>query len=147
LDLVGLKTKRHGSHETPFLGTPRTIEQLKGMIIGSPEYFQKHGSINAGFLEGLYHDAPGRDIEPSAQSGWSARLDSGQSRNSVTLLVLNSPEAAAALVRSDYRGILYREADTAGLSAWAHALVTGLGDEELLALLVASNGYCARTAE
>ena len=145
VDPVGLDVSLRILGGTPFLGGRPTIEQLKGMIISSPEYFLKHGGTNGGFLAGLYDDALGRDIEPAALSAWSALLAGGISRNSVAVAVLDSAEAAGALVERDYQSILLRNVDSLGLSNDVHAILSGLRDEDLFASLVASDEYYSRT--
>jgi uncharacterized repeat protein (TIGR01451 family) len=145
VDPIGLDVGLRILGGVPFLGGRPTIEQLEALIFSSPEYFQKHGSTNAGFLAGLYHDALGRDIEPTALSAWSAALAAGATRNSVALAVLDSAEAAGVLVERDYRSILNRDADAVGLNNYAHALLAGMRDEDLLASLAASDEFYSRT--
>jgi hypothetical protein len=146
VDPVGLDVSLRILGGVPFLGGRPTIEQLKAMIISSPEYFLKHGGTNAGFLAGLYRDTLGRDIEPTALSAWSALLAGGTSRNSVAVFVLDSAEAAGVLVERDYQSILLRNVESLGLSNDVRALLSGLRDEDLFASLVASDEFYSRTA-
>jgi uncharacterized repeat protein (TIGR01451 family) len=127
------------------LGNGPHVEQLKAIIIGSPEYFAKHGSSNTSFLEAVYHDVLGRAIDPGGLTNWSALLAAGTSRSSEALLILTSPEAYGVLTESDYRLYLHRDVDPGSLVAWVQALSTGLRDEDLVAGLVASDEFFART--
>jgi hypothetical protein len=56
------------------LGSGTTIEQVKALMLGSPEYFQRAGSTNLAFLQALYHAVLNRALDPAGQSGWSAAL-------------------------------------------------------------------------
>jgi hypothetical protein len=128
-----------------FLGGQPTIEQLKAMIISSDEYFAKHGSTNSNFLEGLFRDVIGRDIDNSALVALSAQLARGTSRNEVALEVLNSAQSAGVLVQRDYLTYLNRNADAANLAGWVNLLQTGIRDEDLLAVIIASDEFFTQT--
>jgi hypothetical protein len=128
------------------LGNGPRVEQLKAIIIGSPEYFAKHGSSDTGFLEAVYNDVLGRNIDPGALTNWSALLASGTPRSTEALLILTSPEAYGVLTESDYRLYLHRDVDPGSLIAWVQALSTQLRDEDLVAALVASDEFFGRTA-
>src|SRR5262249_45755295 len=110
-DPVGMDVGLRILGGTPFLGRAPTVEQLKAMIISSPEYFQKHGGTNAGFLEGVYHDVLGRDIETASLIARSNQLASGTTRNAEALQILNSVEAAGVQVQADYMNYLHRDPD------------------------------------
>src|SRR5262249_11585719 len=49
---------------TTFLAHGGSAAQLESSLLGSAEYFALHGSTNAGFLQGLYHDVLGRALDP-----------------------------------------------------------------------------------
>jgi uncharacterized repeat protein (TIGR01451 family) len=130
-----------------FLGGEPTVEQLKAMIISSDEYFAKHGSTNSNFLEGLFRDVIGRDIDNSALVALTAQLAQGASRNTVALEVLTSAQAIGVLVQRDYLTYLNRNVDAANFGGWVNVLQSNLRDEDLLAFIVASDEFFARTAQ
>ena len=146
VDPTGLAMSLQILGGTPFLGGRPTVEQLKAIIISSPEYFAKHGSTDAGFLQGLYNDALGRTIDPSALINRSAQLAQGTSRYREALEVLTSTEAYGVLTENDYRIYLHREADAGSLAGWVSALSRGMRDEAMLASLIASDEFFAQTA-
>jgi hypothetical protein len=125
--------------------TRPTLEQLEAGILSSAEYFQKHGGTNAGFLEGVYHDVLGRDIEPAVLAARSAQLAAGTSRFAEAMQILTSAEAVADRVEATYRLYMVRDVDTMGLADGMHALLSGMRDENFLANLMASDEYFART--
>src|SRR5581483_10126245 len=47
-----------------FLTSGGTREQFDVSLTSSPEYFQKAGATDVGFLQSLYQDALGRPIDP-----------------------------------------------------------------------------------
>ena len=145
VDPTGLAMSLQILGGTPFLGGRPTVEQLKAIIISSPEYFAKHGSTDAGFLQGLYNDALGRTIDPSALINRSAQLAQGTSRYREALEVLTSTEAYGVLTENDYRIYLHREADAGSLAGWVSALSRGMRDEAMLASLIASDAFSAQT--
>jgi PKD repeat protein len=146
IDPVGLNMSLSILGGTSFLGNPSRVEMLKAVILSSPEYFAKHGSTNEGFLQGLYQDILGRPVEAGALSARSAQLGQGTSRVAEAFQVLTSPEAYAAVVQADYRADLHRDVDAGSLPGWVNALTRGLDDQGLVADLVASDEYFARTA-
>ena len=145
VDPTGLAMSLQILGGTPFLGGRPTVEQLKAIIISSPEYFAKHGSTDAGFQQGLYNDALGRTIDPSALINRSAQLAQGTSRYREALEVLTSTEAYGVLTENDYRIYLHREADAGSLAGWVSALSRGMRDEAMLASLIASDAFSAQT--
>jgi hypothetical protein len=145
-DPIGMQVSLDILGGRSFLGGQPTIEQLKAMIISSDEYFAKHGSTNSNFLEGLFRDVIGRDIDNSALVALTAQLAQGASRDTVALEVLNSAQAAGLLVQRGYLTYLNRNPDAANFGGWVNLLQTGLRDEDLLAFIVASDEFFARTA-
>jgi hypothetical protein len=55
------------------LGSGTTIEQVKAIMLGSPEYFQRAGSTNLAFLQALYHSVLNRALDPAGQAGLERR--------------------------------------------------------------------------
>jgi hypothetical protein len=146
-DPVGLDAGLRLLGGTPLIPFSRaTIEQLEAGILSSTEYFQKHGGTDAGFLEGVYHDALGRDIESLMLAARSAQLAGGASRFAEAMQILTSAEAIADRVEANYRLYMGRDVDAMGLADGSHALLSGMRDEIFLANLMGSDEYFARTA-
>jgi hypothetical protein len=122
-------------------GPTNGLDLLRSMLISSPEYFQRHGGTNAGFLAATYHDLFGRDIDPFAASVLGGQLASGVSRSAIVASLLSSLEAKQALVRDDYSRILNRPVDAAGLDFQANALLRGASELDLIAALLSSQEF------
>jgi hypothetical protein len=118
-----------------------TVEQLKAVLLSSPEYFMLHGSTNPGFLEALYLDVMHRPIDPGGEAGWLQQLAMGASRQQVALAIVQSPEADTVLVQGWYVQYLHRPADQPGLSASVNALQAGFTDQQIIANLLGSPEY------
>jgi len=78
---------------TRALNAGLTIEQVEGGFLGSPEYFQKAGGTNTGFLTALYQDVLDRPVDQVGAAAWGALLQSGVSRLAIALTVEASAEA------------------------------------------------------
>jgi hypothetical protein len=98
------------------LGSGTTIEQVKALMLGSPEYFQRAGSTNLAFLQALYHTTAAAQL-------------------------LASAEAEQDLIAAAYLQYLHRPADPAGLAAWLTHLQQGMSDQTLTANLLSSNEF------
>ena len=70
-----------------------TIEQVEGGFLGSPEYFQKAGGTEAGFLTALYQDVLDRPVDRVGAEAWGTLLQKGVSRLAIALTVEASAEA------------------------------------------------------
>src|SRR5207253_1792381 len=146
-DPVGL------SRSLSYLGAGGSLDQVRLMILASPEYFLKRGGgTNAGFLAAVYQDVLHRGLDISGAASWMPLLDrspAGSGANVRTLvaaIVSQSDEATAEQTQALYRGLLHREADNAGLTAFISARRHGGSDGSVLASIAASDEYFARTA-
>jgi PKD repeat protein len=122
---------------TDLLKTGSTVEQVAAFIVGSPEYFQRHGSSNDGFLTALYPDALGRPIPPAEQATQNAAL-AGMSRNQMVATLFNSDAYRLQLVGHYYDTLLDRSlgSDPFGTVVWPRYLQEGLRDEVVIALIL-----------
>jgi hypothetical protein len=119
-----------------FLQAGGSVEQLAVLIIGSPEYAQKSGRTNAGFLKALYQDALYRAVDAGGQAFWDQALAGGTSRAAVAAAFFASDEYRTDLVQSYYHQFLDRTAEPAGLNTWFTHLRNGDSDERVLADIV-----------
>jgi hypothetical protein len=127
-----------------FLAQGGTLEQVEAAILGSPEFFQRSGGTNLGFLQNLYATVLGRTIDAGAQTAFTNALNGGLSRQVLATFVLDSPEAVQRDVESFYQQFLGRQADAGGLSAFTAAGAAGLSDEAITALIISSPEYLSR---
>jgi uncharacterized protein (TIGR03118 family) len=129
---------------TGFLAQGGTQQQVEGMLLGSDEYFTRHGGTNAGFLQSLYQDLLHRAIDPTGMSIWSQDLAAGASRAAVATAVLAAGETATLEVQNLYQQLLHRAADPTGLQVFVPQLSAGAPEAAVIAALVSSNEYFAR---
>jgi hypothetical protein len=120
----------------------QTVEQVKAIILGSTEYYQRAGATVAGFLQSVYHDILSRALDPAGQSSWTAML-ANTGRAAVAALILASPEAQTDLIQSAYQQYLHRPADPAGLAHWLAALQQATPDQTLTADILGSDEFFA----
>jgi hypothetical protein len=123
---------------------PENFVQLQ--LISSQEYFfNRGGGTNPGFLQALFHDLVGRDITPSEAATFGLMLAQGATRFQIATLVMSGLEAEQLTVEQDYVRFLRRTVDPTGLQASVSALQHGLEESVLIAGLVASDEYFAKS--
>ncbi|HVX59670.1 MAG TPA: DUF4214 domain-containing protein, partial [Pirellulales bacterium] len=134
------------SYFTQLLARGATIEQLSALLAGSDEFFTSQGGgANDGFLNAVYEDALGRQIDATGLAWWSAQLASGQTRTQVVDQILSADEYHQDVVKAAYGQLLDRSADAAGTSYWASALKAGATDQQLWAAIAGSEEFYAKT--
>jgi hypothetical protein len=125
-----------------FLAHGGTLEQVAADIVGSGEYYlTRAGGTNAGFLDALYQDALGRNIDPTGQSYFGGQLAAGASRNQIASAIFGSTEYRQDLVEGYYQSLLGRPADKSGLANFADALAGGVRDEQVMADIFGSEEF------
>src|SRR5262249_28273429 len=79
-------------------------ERVRAIILGSPEYFAKHGSNNPSFVDALYRDVLGRSSAGDAgAAAMVAALNAGTvTREQAAFNVLLSPEGTNFTVALEY---------------------------------------------
>jgi hypothetical protein len=127
-----------------FLASGGTLQQLRGLLLGSQEYFSRAGQSNAGFLQMLYQDVFSRTIDSSGAVYWAGRLSAGASRTTVANEILNSLEYRYRLVSNAYLQFLRRRVDDSALQQLASSLQYGMTGEQLVATVIGSDEYFAR---
>ena len=75
-----------------------TIEQVIDGIVSSPEFFQKAGGTNGGYVNALYNSILGRAADPAGYATWVNALNTGTSRAAVAQGFLTSTEYRQDLV-------------------------------------------------
>ncbi|HWB10108.1 MAG TPA: DUF4214 domain-containing protein [Pirellulales bacterium] len=119
---------------------------LDTIIVSSPEYFALHGGTNDGFLDALFADALGRAIDPGSRPVFNDLLAEGLSRATIADVVFTSEEYHRDLVESWFERYLDRPADPMGLADFTSELNAGTPDEHVVAVILASDEYLAKTS-
>jgi hypothetical protein len=126
-----------------FLSRGGTAAQLEAILLGSDEFFAKHGNSD-GFLPALYRVVLQRPIDPSGAQFWGqAPRSTAASRQAVAAGFLTSLEADQLQVESLYLQYLHRPADTGGLDIFTTALARGFTSEQVAVILLSSAEYFA----
>jgi hypothetical protein len=133
---------------TAFLYNGGTDEELAQILVSSPEYLQSRGGgTNDGFLDALFHDALGRAVDASGRAFFDAAMAKGATPASVAAIIFGSDEYRRDLVSGLYEQLLDRPADPQGLDAFVGQLAGGERDEQVIAEMVASDEFFAKTAD
>ena len=121
------------------LANGMTVEQVKAVILGSPEYFRLHRSDNGAWLNAVYQDLLSRPNWENAHVDALVSL----SRETVAGGILNSIEAATQQVDLDYRQYLGRSSfQDRGAAGFAKQLLAGtMTNEQIIAGFVGSQEY------
>ena len=123
----------------------KALWRFRAQLFGSNEYFSKAGGTNALYVEKAYSDVLGRSPDPSGKAYWTNKLNNGADRGSVALQFINSPEARRRLVDDQFLRFLDRKPNSAEQTTWVDALPGATGEQDLIAYLVNSGAYYART--
>jgi predicted outer membrane repeat protein len=126
------------------LAAGATYEQVEEVIISSGEYFQLHGSTNAGFVTGLYQDVLNRAPDSGGLANFTNALNNGASRAAIASNFYSSGEFMADLVAADYLALLGRKEDPTGAAGFLLALQTGATDQAVAAAILGSAEAFAR---
>jgi uncharacterized protein (DUF2141 family) len=124
-----------------FVNDGSKVQQLRAVILGSPEYFQRAGGTTAGFLAALFRDTLGRTITAGEVANLSAALNGGLAPTTLIRAILSSPEGEAFLVQGFYQRFLHRSAGAGEVAGWVSALNSGLPEQQLVALLMGSDEF------
>lgn len=127
-----------------FLDAGGRLEGVAASILGSDEYFARAGGTTGGFLQAIYRDVLGRELDPGGQATWGGLLAAGNSRTFVANCVLGSVESNRREVDALYQATLRRSPDASGREAFGSLLDAGASNEQARALLLGSDEYFAR---
>jgi hypothetical protein len=122
-----------------------TDELLIANLVGSAEYFAKHGSTNQSFLQAAYPDILGRSLDSSGQSTFMAQLQNGVSRTTVAMELLTSNEYRTNLVGGFYTTYLGRTGSSGEIAGWVNVLANGVTDETVTTDFLLTDEYFLRT--
>ncbi|HLJ95684.1 MAG TPA: Ig-like domain repeat protein [Gemmataceae bacterium] len=129
-----------------FLKAGGPLQQVRAVILGSPEYFQsRSGSDDTTFLTNVYHDVLGRTVDAVGQSLGGQALAAGMDRVRFAEVVLSSAEGEQDLVQNYYTQLLNRTADGVGMAASTAAMAQGASEEAILIAIAESDEFFNRT--
>lgn len=120
------------------------VEDLRGVLIVSDEYYVRAGGTDAAYIRALYRDLLRRGAADSEVASWTAQMAIG-GRSAVATGVWRSIESARLRVDEAYRTYLGRSAEPGGLAGWA-PYWQAYGEDALRGGLVGSDEYMARAA-
>ena len=83
-------------------------DTIHAMLLTSDEYYAIHGANPLGYVQGLYQDLLGRDVDPAGAYYWVGQLLNGASRGAVALAITGSPEAQETKIARWFQGELGR---------------------------------------
>jgi hypothetical protein len=115
-----------------------TETQYVDILLGSPEYFARHGGTPTSWTQAVYRDVLGRPADPVGLAAVTGEIQAGVPLATAALGILNSPESLARIVTADFETVLGRPPDAGFVAAGVAALQAGLRPEQLQALLAAS---------
>ncbi len=99
------------------------------------------GSSNQIWLQQIYHDLLGRDVDPSGLAFWTGVLTSGATPGEVALLHHQSTEYHADQIQAAYQTLLHRAADTTSLNYFLGLMGQGQNIEQMDAIIAGSEEY------
>lgn len=141
-DLLGRAADSAGlAYHLQMLANGKTSEDVKAALLGSPEYFQRHGGNNDGFLHALYEDVTGHPLAPSNTAPFGISQTEPISPPGMAALAVASIEGQQGMVRDYYQRFLHRTPETAGLQYWVTLRQQGQSPEQILAGIVASTEF------
>ncbi len=120
------------------------VEDLRGQLIQSDEYYARAGGADAAYVQALYRDILHRDPAPEEVAGWVAQI-APRGRGVVSNGVWRSLESAQLRVSEAFRTYLGRTADPTGLSTWA-PYWQAHGEDALRAMVIGSDEYLSRAS-
>jgi uncharacterized delta-60 repeat protein len=111
--------------------------------LSPPEYAL--GSADAIFVNQVYEDLLGRQVDPTGAAAWPALMARGVSRAQVVLDIEGGVEYRTRVVESLYSTYLGRPADPFGLSSFVTALGSGTTIEQVKAAILSSPEFYDRS--
>jgi hypothetical protein len=125
-----------------------SIQTVRAIMEGSPEFYALYGGTDAGWLNGVYSTQVGREVDSIGSAYWLPALTTGDtavaSRTSVALQIINSPEGTLDTTRALFTRLLSRPVDPTGLNYWSPILQT-TPIQTVMAEIVASDEFFNRS--
>jgi hypothetical protein len=117
-------------------------EQVLAGIVASAGYVANAGGTDTAWLDRLYGDLLGREVDAGGRAFFLNALAQGtRTRLQVAAEFLDSPEYEARLVVALYRDYLRRQASAADIEFWAQALGQGGTEDQVRTAFLTSSEY------
>ena len=126
-----------------FFAEGADAEQVQAAILGSPEFANRSGGSESGFVSALYQDLLHRTVDPSGLATFTGQLATGTARSTVAEELLTSAEYRSDLINSYYEAYLGRPADSGGLATFLGQFAQGVTDDAVQADLLSSEEFYA----
>ncbi|HEV3340871.1 MAG TPA: Ig-like domain repeat protein [Pirellulales bacterium] len=127
-----------------FFSQGGTIAQAKAVVLGSNEYYVRHGNTPTGFANAVYQDLLGRAVDSSAQTAILAELAAGAARSQIATQVMSHGEYQQRMVQTWYQQYLARTGEAAGVNYAVGRLAAGVSEELVIAAFISSPEYFDR---
>ena len=88
-----------------FFAEGADAEQVQAAILGSPEFANRSGGSESGFVSALYQDLLHRTVDPSGLATFTGQLATGTARSTVAEELLTSAEYRSDLINFVLRGV------------------------------------------
>jgi hypothetical protein len=118
-------------------------EQMLASFASSAEYYRQAGGSDQAWLQSLYRDVLGRDVDAGGRAAWLQAIASGASRLSIAYAIVKSVEHETSVVAADYQNYLGRTAGPAEIAGWVNNLQRGMSQEQVLAAFLTSDEFFA----
>lgn len=124
-----------------FLNRGGLLQIARAVVIGSDEYFSKHGSTNAGFAAAAFSDLLGHPLNQFTQDYLTEEMKQGASRVTVANWLMTSNEGLAVRVLNIFLKILKRPNFPIESQTYGGQIHDGLPEEQLIADLISVPEY------
>jgi hypothetical protein len=137
---------------TGLLQQGHSLTEVKGIILGSNEYYNDQGGTDGAYVDAVYNDVLGRFADDNGAQYWLNILGSlqnghvppGLARKSVGTAIAASPEGNSFYVNSEFGNLLGRPVDAAGDQYFNYGLNKGfIGQKDVVTQIAASDEYFA----
>ena len=122
-----------------------SLDNLRPMLMASPEFYNRGGSTDASFVDNIYRAALGRAATDSEVAFWGP-LRARHGSAAVISSVWGSAESAMRRVDQAYQYYLGRASGRSEQEFWL-PVVMGRGDEQLREEVIISQEYLLRSTE
>src|SRR5579885_84992 len=118
---------------------PRQV--VESAVLGSTEYFVKHGGSASAWVSAIYADVLHRAPGAAEKQGWVNALGNGLPYATAAQAIDTSFEANSVRAQTLFTSVLHRSPALAERTAWAQVYQGGMDVNAVLAYFVAGSEY------
>lgn len=142
LDALGNAYISGRTGSTNFPVTPGAYQTaLAGSDDAFVAKFLTAATHNQQFINQLYQDLLGREVDPGGLSYWDAQLAAGLPRSVMAIQIEQTLEYARRTVSGLYNRYLHRAGDAGGVNFFAQLMLQGVTVEQISAVLIGSDEF------